>query len=215
LENRQPTVKIKVEANLNFNSDYGALGSYVGKEVKNRIPYFVGIKNANTDQLKALGAAMAASGAVALYHVEDITPEAKHVEKKDLETIVVTQKEIEETYENLTTGKDPDIVILGCPHASLREIKALSSRLEGRRLRKPVWICTSRAIKEVANRAGLSKIIEDAGGRIVADTCMVVSPIEKMGFKTTGVDSAKAAHYLPGFCKQKVVFASMDKLVKV
>jgi len=57
-EKRQPTIKIKVDADLNFNSDFGALGYYVGKQVKNKIPYFTGIKNANTDQLKALGAAM-------------------------------------------------------------------------------------------------------------------------------------------------------------
>jgi len=74
-EKRQPTIKINVDAELEFNSDFGALGYYVGKQVKNKIPYFTGITNANTDQLKALGAAMAASGAVALYHVEELTPE--------------------------------------------------------------------------------------------------------------------------------------------
>jgi len=73
-KNRQPTVKINVDTDLSFNSDFGALGWYVGKQVKNKIPYFTGIKDANTDQLKALGAAMAASGAVALYHVEGLTP---------------------------------------------------------------------------------------------------------------------------------------------
>ena len=56
--------------------------------------------------------------------------------------------------------------------------------------------------------------IERAGGNIVADTCMVVSPIEKMGYKTTGVNSGKAANYLPGFCKQQVVFSNIDKLIK-
>ena len=112
-------IKIKVDADLEFSSDFGALGYFVGKQVKNKIPYFTGIKDANTDQLKALGAAMAASGAVALYHVEGLTPEADLVKKNDLETITVGKKEIKETYEKLNTGKDPDIVILGCPHASL------------------------------------------------------------------------------------------------
>ena len=80
-ENRQPSVKVKVDVDLTYNSDFGALGWYVGKQIKNKIPYFTGIKDANTDQLKALGAAMAASGAVALYHVEGITPEAESVKK--------------------------------------------------------------------------------------------------------------------------------------
>ena len=213
-ENRQPNVKVKVNFNLNYNSDFGALGWYVGKQVKNKIPYFTGIKDANTDQLKALGAAMAASGAVALYHVEGITPEADNVKKEGLETISVGKKEIKETYDKLNTGKKPDIVIFGCPHASLREISLLADKLEGKHLKRPVWICTSRMVKEAAERMGYNEIIAKAGGSIVADTCMVVSPIEKMGYKTTGVNSGKAANYLPGFCKQEVCFANIDDLVE-
>jgi predicted aconitase len=213
-ENRQPNIKIKVDADMLFNSDFGALGYLVGKKIKNKIPYFTGIKNANTDQLKALGAAMAASGAVALYHIEELTPEADLIDKDGLETIDIGKKELKETYEKLNSGKDPDIVILGCPHASIREISLLSEKLKNKKLKKPVWICTSRMMKEAADRMGFTDIIEQAGGHIVADTCMVVSPIEKMGFKTTGVNSGKAANYLPGFCKQKVVFSNIDKLIK-
>jgi len=213
-EKRQPAIGIRVDADMTFTSDFGALGYHVGKQVKNKIPYFTGIKNADTDQLKALGAAMAASGAVALYHVKGLTPEADLIEKDGLETIDVGKKELKETYRKLNSGKDPDIVILGCPHASLREIATLSKRLVDKKLKKPVWVCTSRMMKEAADRMGFSEIIEKAGGHIVADTCMVVSPIELMGYKTTGVNSGKAANYLPGFCKQKVVFANIDELVE-
>jgi predicted aconitase len=212
--NRQPTVKIKVDAELTFDADYGARGYHVGKQVKNKIPYFVGIKNADTDQLKALGAAMAASGAVALYHVEGLTPEADLVKKDNLETITVGKKELDEAYAKLNTGKQLDIVILGCPHASLREIAAVAEKLKGKHVKKPVWVCTSRMMKEAADRMGFTDIIEKAGGNIVADTCMVVSPIEDMGYKTTGVTSGKAANYLPGFCKQNVCFANLDTLVE-
>jgi len=214
-EKRQPTIQVNVDADLDFNADFGALGYFVGKQVKNKIPYFTGIKNANTDQLKALGAAMAASGAVALYHIEGLTPEADLVKKSGLETLDVGKKELKETYEKLNSGKKPDIVILGCPHASLREIAALADKVNGKKLKKPVWICTSRVMKEAADRMGFTQIIEKAGGNIVADTCMVVSPIEDMGYKITGVNSGKAANYLPGFCKQEVVFADIDKLVEV
>jgi len=214
-EKRQPHVKVDVSANLEFSSDFGALGYHVGKEVKNKIPYFTGIREANTDQLKALGAAMAASGAVALYHVEGLTPEADLVEKDGLETIPVGEKELADTYDKLNSGKSPDIVILGCPHASLREISLVAQKIEGKRLKKPLWICTSRMMKEASDRMGFTDIIEKAGGHIVGDTCMVVSPIEQMGYKTTGVNSGKAANYLPGFCKQEVVFANINDLLEV
>ena len=213
-EKRKPTVVIDVDADLKYTADFGALGYHVGKQVKNKIPYFKGIKDANTDNLKALGAAMAASGAVALYHVEGITPVAELMDPTGLEPIEVTASEMKETYETLTSGKDPDIVILGCPHASLREIAELAEKLRGKTLAKPLWICTSKTMKETAADMGYKETIEKAGGRIVSDTCMVVSPIEEMGYATTGVNSGKAANYLPGFCKQNVFFRNVDELVR-
>ena len=213
-EKRKPTLLVKVNAELKDNSDFGALGYHVGKIVKDGIPYFKGIKKAELEQLKALGAAMAASGAVALYHVEKITPEAHLMSPNGLEGIEFGEKELKEAYAKLNTGESPDIVILGCPHASLKEIAELASKLEGKRLKKPVWICTARATKEAADRMGLVKKIESAGGKVVADTCTVVSPIERMGFKCTAVNSGKAANYLPGFCKQTVVFNNVDELLK-
>jgi predicted aconitase len=213
-ENRKPQVLVEVDANLSDNADFGALGYVVGKLVKNRIPYFRGIKEADTDQLKALGAAMAASGAVALYHVESMTPEAHLMETKGLEKLSVTDKDLNDTFSKLSTGKEPDIVILGCPHSSLKEIMTISRKLEGKKLKKPLWVCTSRMVKEAANRMGFTMTIEAAGGKVLADTCMVVSPIEDMGFKTTAVNSGKAANYLPGFCKQNVVFNRLDTLLE-
>jgi len=214
-ENRKPNVVIKVDKDLEFASDFGALGYHVGKQVKNKIPYFVGLsKGTNTDQLKALGAAMAASGAVALYHAEGLTPESPLMDISGLETINVGKEELASTYEKLNTGSIPDIVILGCPHASLREIASLAEKLNGIKLKRPIWICTSRLMKEAAERMGFVTIIENAGGKVVADTCMVVSPIEDMGYKITGVNSGKAANYLPGFCQQQVVFHDVDELIR-
>jgi predicted aconitase len=213
-KNRRPNFFVNVNSELKTNSDFGALGYHIGKIVKDKVPYFKGIKNADVDQLKTLGAAMAASGAVALYHVEGLTPEAKFMDTSGLETIEVGDRELHEAYEKLNTGKDPDIIILGCPHASLKEIAALACKVEGKRLKKPLWICTSRVTKNAATRMGFTKLIEQAGGRVVADTCAVVSPIERMGYRTTGVDSGKAANYLPGLCKQQVVFKSIDDLLE-
>jgi predicted aconitase len=213
-EKRKPNFLVKVNVELKDMADFGALGYYVGKIVKDGVPYFNGIKHADVDQLKALGAAMAASGAVALYHVEGITPEAGMFGTDGLEVIDVGEKEINEAYRVLNTGADPDIIILGCPHASLKEIATLACKLEGKRLRKPLWICTSRFTKEAATRMGFTELIEKAGGKVVADTCTVVSPIERMGYRTTAVNSGKAASYLPGFCKQQVVFKRLDELLE-
>lgn len=213
-ENRKPDIHVQVNADLKTDADFGALGYFVGKIVKDRIPYFTGISHAGVDALKALGAAMAASGAVALYHVESITPEAKNYSPDGLETIVFDEMELRETYLNLNSGEEPDILILGCPHSSLDEIRHVAMLVEGKRLKKPMWVCTSRAVKELAVRMGYDEIIRTAGGKIVADTCTVVAPVEEMGFKTIAVNSGKAANYLPGFCKAKVIFGDTESLVR-
>lgn len=213
-ENRRPEVKIEVNAELKSDADFGALGYYVGKIVKDRVVYFQGIKDASVDALKALGAAMAASGAVALYHVEGLTPEACKYSPEGLEKISFGEKELKETYEMLNTGEEPDILIFGCPHASLAEIRFVAQILAGKKLKKPLWICTARVIKELARRMGYEEVILSAGGKIVADTCTVVAPVEEMGFSTIAVNSGKAANYLPGFCKAKVVFGDSESLIR-
>jgi predicted aconitase len=214
-ENRIPDVVVDVSCEMKSDADFGALGWHIGKLVKSQIPYYRGLPSwTTTDDLKALGAAMAASGAVALYYAEGLTPEAHLQDVSGLEKIPVDDNNIKDTYRKLNTGKDPDIIILGCPHASLRDIQKVVTLLEGKRLKKPLWVCTSRMMKEAANRMGYTEVIEKAGGRIVADTCMVVSPIESMGYETTGCASGKAAQYLPGFCKQNVVFNDVESLVE-
>jgi hypothetical protein len=213
-ENRQPHFHIKVTAKLEFSSDFGALGWFVGKIVKDKIPYFTGLPDAGTDELKALGAAMAASGAVALYHAEGLTPEARWARKENLQTVDFGPRDLSDTYAKLSPAKEPDIVVIGCPHASMKEIARVAQLLEGKHLKKPLWVCTSRVMKEAARRMGYAAIIEKAGGRIVADTCMVVAPIEEMGYKTTGVNSGKAASYLPGHCKQNVMYGRVEDLIE-
>jgi predicted aconitase len=214
-ENRHPHFHVKVSARLEYSSDYGALGWFVGKVVKDKIPYFTGLsETAGTDELKALGAAMAASGAVAMYHAEALTPEARFAKKENLQVIDFSDKELNDTYAKLSPAKVPDIVVIGCPHASMKEIARVAQLVEGKHLKKPLWVCTSRVMKEAARRMGYAEIIEKAGGKIVADTCMVVAPIEDMGFKTTGVNSGKAASYLPGHCKQNVMYGRVEDLVE-
>ena len=212
--NRRPTVRVAVEGELTSRADFGSLGYAVGKRVKDGIPYFTGIARASKDELKSLGAAMAASGAVALYHIEGITPEAEAYAGLSLDGFSITVRELRATRSLLTTGRQADLVVFGCPHASFDEITEIAKKLEGRTVRRPLWVCTSRVIKKQAEDSGAAARIEQAGGRLVADTCMVVSPIEKMGYSTVAVDSGKAAAYLPGFCQQQVMFKDLDELVE-
>ncbi len=110
-ENRRPNLIIDVLAKLESNSDFGALGVWAGKKAGKKVPYFTGIKSATEDQLKILGASMAASGAVALYHVQGITPEAGQ-DISELEKFEFTEKEKQETYDSLNTAEHPQLMRL-------------------------------------------------------------------------------------------------------
>lgn len=211
-ENRVATVVFEVRAGMKKLTDFGALGLLAGKIAKERIPAFMGLgKSATEDRMKSLGAAMAASGAVALYYASDVTPEWKVAE--NAERIPVERRQLDEVKAKMQSANSVELVTIGCPHCSLGEIKEIAWLLKGKKLKVKLWVCTSRKVKEEAEKAGYASVIREAGGLVVADTCMVVAPIEQMGFKSTGANSGKAATYLPTLCKQKVKFADIEELL--
>ena len=214
-ENRKANLVVNVSTELK-GADFGALGYIIGKVVGGGVPYFKLQNVPNNNNLKTLGAALASSGSVALYHMENITPEYELAGEEDVEDIMfISDKEIAETRESLsTTDREIDLVCLGCPHASLEEIKEVASVVQGKTIKNKLWICTSVSVKATADRMGYTQIIESAGGNVVCDTCMVVAPIEDMGFEVIGVNSATAANYVPSMCGLDVVYDDVENLVK-
>ncbi len=229
-ENRKANFIVQVSCPLHQASDFGALGYLVGKAVKNGIPCFRGLdpQFCTTDHLKSLGAAMAASGAVALYHVEGVTPEARQTAtarrppiRDDAQEIVIDN--LEEGYAALNSthlleGEDErtrvDLVWIGCPHASLSEIAAIAAQVEGKTLRTPLWITAARQAREQAAQRGQLRVIEQAGGRIVSDTCLVVAPMEELGVRRIATNSGKGAFYGPGHAHAQVYFGTLEECVQ-
>ena len=212
--NRKANLIVNVNTELS-GADWGALGYIVGKMVGGGVPYFKVENTPTNNDLKTLGAALASSGSVALYHMENVTPEWDNADKTEVEDhMFVNEKDILETRQKLTTtDREADLICLGCPHASLEEIKQVANIVQGKRIRNKLWICTSVSVKATADRMGYTKTIENAGGNVVCDTCMVVAPIEEMGFEVIGVNSAKAANYVPSMCGLDVVYDDVEKLI--
>ena len=99
------------------------------------------------DELKSLGAAMAASGAVALYHVKGVTPEACRMDfEEPEEKIIIERSQLDEVYES--KGKAPELITIGCPHCSAAELKKAAELLKGKTVSKETWIFTSRELAE-------------------------------------------------------------------
>ena len=210
-ENRRPQVIVRVQADTRDWSiaHYGALGYHTGKMVGNRIPLFSGF-NPDSDRLKALGAAMAATGAVALYHVEGITPEALKVpfEYSGLEVIAVESGEVEGLFKELPV----DAVAVGCPHCSPAELNSIAGLLSGRSVTKPMYVFAAQGVIDTNKKTVDS--IEKSGARVYADTCMVVSPVMEQ-YSAIMVNSGKALAYVPDMCGAVARIGTIKECVKV
>lgn len=210
-ESRVPEISIDVDCSLQ-KSDYGALGYVAGKLVGSKVPIFHLRDIPGADELKAIGAAMAASGAVALYHVYGITPEACKLNfEKPKEQIIIERDRIDEVYESRKACKEPELITVGCPHCSATELKKAAELLEGKTVSKEFWIFTSR---DLAKRYPEQiRTIEKSGAKVVCDTCMVVSPATN-NYSCVMVNSGKAFAYVPGMCGAEAVYGSLEACVE-
>jgi predicted aconitase len=208
------------ELSASFEDHYfPALGYLVGQTVGDRIPVIFGLPQATYDQLKAFGAAAAASGSVALYHMVGITPEARTVEEAfggqaPAERVRVGTREIARVLEQMSTGREGtvDVVGVGCPHASIDQMRRYASLLRGKRVHTGVqlWICTNAVVEEMARRMGYVETIEQAGAKLLVGTCHNNCPLGAWGFRRLATDSGKFAYYTPTTVGTECVFASTE-----
>lgn len=103
------------------------------------------------------------------------------------------------------------MIAFGCPHSSVSELERLARLLNGKKVKKEVWICTSRAIKK--NNPELIKSIEKSGAKVFCDTCMVVSPASER-FKCMMVNSGKAHKYVPNLCGVKSILGRTEDCIE-
>ena len=200
VENRRATHLVDVRCGINSLADLGALGAIVGKWAQGGVPYFRPLAldwaAYPEDVLKSLGAAMAASGAVGLYHIQGITPEADEPGALRHIRIRLTVAHLDAGYEMLNGPMDQiDFVSLGCPHASLDELREIASWLEGKQVQTLLWVTVAGAVRDEAEWLGYVGQIEAAGGHVVADTCLVVAPVQALNAHSLATNSAKAALY--------------------
>jgi predicted aconitase len=199
-ENRRPGAIVDVAVELEDTMGYSALGYLTGRRLGTTVPYFRGLGEPSLESKKALGAACATSGGIALWHGEGVTPEAGEMRGHldGLEVITVEQTDIDEEVARLTKPLDDPIIALGCPHSTLGEIDEIAGLVQGRDFSGRLWVFTSRGVYAEAERAGLVRVIEEARGRVYRDTCMVIAPLREMGWTEVATNSFKAGHYMAG-----------------
>lgn len=215
--NRHGQVHFKVTTPIRGTDQFGVLGKIIGDklvEIGKKIPYISGIPIASIEELKSFCASVATYGGSALFHMEEITPEYDRYPKPSDFIFEIDKKDMDKArLELIDKDSEIDFVSIGCPHASIHEIATIAELLEGKSLKKEFWITTARPTKKLADAAGYSKIIEDAGAKFAADTCCVVAPI-KGRFKGIMVDSAKACYYGRAKNKFKVKIGTLKECIE-
>jgi predicted aconitase len=203
---------------------YPVLGYLLGQTVTNGIPVVEGISvRPTSDQLKSFAAAAASSGAIALFHLVGVTPEAATLQdafqgEPMVEPHIVTLDVLRDLRATLTTAAVDrvDVVAFGSPHASLQECLQLAELMDGKAARDgmQVYITTSRAVKEILARLGTLEILEAFGTRVVADTCIAVAPLVRPGARVLMTNSGKYAHYGPGIIGVESIYGSTEECVQ-
>jgi predicted aconitase len=202
---------------------YSVLGLLLGRLAGQRIPVIDGLQATPAeDQLKQLGASAASSGAVALFHIVGVTPEAPTLEaafqgRPPLEEHTISMQQLRHARRELTTspGARLDMVVLGSPHFSIAEFRQLAPLVEGKHRHPDVQfvVTTSRIMRDLATEAGILAPIEAFGARLTVDTCVLATPMLPKSVEILMTNSGKYAHYAPGLLSTKMVFGSMQDCV--
>ncbi|HLX99937.1 MAG TPA: aconitase X catalytic domain-containing protein [Roseiarcus sp.] len=199
-----------------------AVGHTIGRRCGGLVPAIVGLPSeVSEDDLKALGAAAASSGAVALFHVVGLTPEAP-----DLETacggrapelrVELTAEDLREAARSLSSvadGAPLGAVSLGTPHFSLAEFARLMPMLGGVRPVADIFVNCSRATLDELRKRGWEEPLRAARVTLIADTCVYVSALMRPGVGTIMTNSGKCAYYAPGNLGVEVAYGSLAECV--
>ena len=215
---------VGIPASLQERDDfYPVLGNLVGKVALDKIPVIEGMTvKPSEDHLKAFGAATASSGGVAMFHMVGITPESPTLEaalqgRTPEQTMEITLEDLH-TSRRALSHTDSDLlhmVVLGSPHFSLEEYRHLAPMVAGKKLHPNVkfLITSSRAMTQIADRAGLVAPLKDFGAQITVDTCILTTPMLPPEIENLMTNSAKFAYYTPGLLGRKIAFGSLQDCV--
>jgi len=206
-ENRVGNALVKLEFQPKSLFDYGTVGFIIGKALGGKVPVIEGLSPGTTaNQLKAMGAAIAIRGGIALYHAIGISPEARTKEdafqgrKPELE-MNIREKDVKAAVEELNTIREDriDAVVTGCPHATVGEMRELAELLNGKKVRQDIHFCLFAAGDAInwARQMGYIDVIEAAGVKIFEGDCIVFHSTKAWGWKNVATDSAKYACILP------------------
>lgn len=193
---------------------YVGLGLVLGQIAGNEVATLTGLdERADEDRLKAVGAAAASSGAVGMFHVVGVTPEADTLGRSPQRRLTVDHTLITERLAAIGRSSGPlGAVSIGTPHASSSELARLATLVDGRSSTVPFYVNTGRDVA-ASNTAALTSI-ESFGGIVVTDTCTYITPIIGEVEGAVMTNSGKWAYYAPANLGVEIALGSMADCVE-
>jgi predicted aconitase len=223
-EGRRATIEVAVDvpdAWLDEDLSYVALGYVLGQTAGTAVAVITGLDDrADEDRLRALGATAASSGAVGLFHVVGVTPEAATIEEalggaRPEKVVPVGASEMREALARLgSSSQTLGAVSIGTPHASLREIESLATACAGRRTTVPFYVNAGRDVLDQAESSGAARMVREFGATFVTDTCTYITPIIGDVAGSVMTNSGKWAYYAPGNIGVDVVVGGLSDCVE-
>ncbi len=198
---RRPNLEVLVEGELNDPTDFSILGDWIGKQRRPEwrmpfgpIPVIRGLPADLThEQRKALSAAAANYGCPLLY----IEGQGEIPAGEFQDHLHFTQESLHSRYDDLRPRRPVSLVVIGCPQASVGELRATAELLRGKQVTAvPLWVFTSSANKAIAEKTGIADIIRDAGALLLENTCPEVVPYDPQWVQHVLTNSMKAEHYI-------------------
>ena len=207
------------EGLLDHDLLYPVLGHLLGLRGGREVIAVEGLpQDTSEDRLKAVGAAAASSGAVALFHAIGVTPEAKNgtdVCSADVREEAIGSADLRAARDELSPveeGAEIGAVSVGTPHASEAELRWLANLVRGDRPRIPFYVNTGRA--QLAGVGSVADDLADAGVTIVTDTCTYITPVIDDLSGPVMTDSGKWAWYAPSNLAFEVALGSVEECVR-
>lgn len=201
---------------------FPVLGIVLGRRAGSAVAAIDGLPPGQSeDRLKAIGAAAASSGPVAMFHVVGSTPEAptlgdalQHQPPEGEEEIGI--EVLRAVRDELTTasGERLTAISLGTPHASAAELARYADQLGDRRVHQEVECVVSTGREVMARQPDIVARLRAAGVEILVDTCSYVAPILRNPRGPVMTDSGKWAYYAPGNIGAEVVFGSSRECIE-
>lgn len=227
--NRRASVVVKLSMTVNAkdidDAFYPLLGYHVGTLAPSRIPVVVGMDclAPGKDDLKALGAAFATVSSAPMFHMVGVTPEAAELDsvvckERETVTIDVNIKDLIWCWDKLNSASENetvDLISLGNPHFSVKEIAKLAELCQGRVKKDNVTVIVTcgRSSYGLARQAGLIEELEKFGVQFITDTCwcMITEPIIPQSKGAIMTNSGKYAHYGPGLTGRPFYFGGLAR----